>query len=706
MASENPEAGQMDFEISETISRPEVEDADTTGDPKFDQKVKNELNSKDNENPLAESNNDKKSDHAEENIQNKATCENEVDVIEERNKKKGTIEERYNDGKCEPCLFDEIEEDAVAFCAVCIEYLCKGCARDHRRSKVTRSHKVLDENEMPKDPGVFKMMKTMTACTEHPEIEVSFKCEKHKQFICTSCLAVNHRKCEEVTEVSKVQKSFIDGDTETSLSDMLQTINDVTVAARIAKEENIKKLHLDQACIAEERSGFIECLQEHLLNLDEKSKIETENILTEELKALEEEVDKCKEIENQEIKYKELLGVAMNYGSTVELNVISELVKKEAEKLKGETKKQEAKAAVRLTFESNQSFTDVATIGNVYVLRGEKKEGHQDENPRKQILLETSSDVIDETSSDARESAEKGPLMQSVVSRTRTMHDLHQSTNVAGLKCFLTSMVVLSDGRVVVTDHNNENIKILSLDFSVKMEYKVDGKPIDMCQTSRDNVAVIFDGKKIVNKYMVAEDAIHNDGGFPSKLYPISIVKSEENDNCVIILFSDEERSTQKRSDNDTIEIQIRSFHKGAILKQLTDFKTKSSHKLILENPGRIRVTPIIKDAFLVSENKKLHCFETDHSNANTIKEKWFYKSYRASNIDDITDIAVDREGNIYVCGKGSRNIHQISGSNFMNNRVLLSVPGSPQSLCVDDERRRLIVGCENDDFIYVIALE
>ncbi|XP_053400718.1 uncharacterized protein LOC123558607 [Mercenaria mercenaria] len=683
------------------------EDVSFDSNPELD--LKSKKNRSENENVKGENNKERLHDIIE-NFETKATCENTtVDMAKEEEGFSGGINGK-NDKKrkCDPCLFDDIEENANAFCVICVEYLCKGCARDHRRSKATRNHTVLFDDEIPKDPAVFKMMKSLACCSDHPEMEIAFKCGKHEKFICNKCLVVSHRKCEEVTEASKVNRSLVGSETDSSLLVTLKKVHDVTVSVRIGKEENIDKLHLDHISVEEERSEFVKSLQKHLVKLCECSKTQTENILTKELNALEEEVDKCKEIENQEVKYTELLDVALNYGSNVELNVISELVKQEAENFKTETKKHKAKAAVHLKFERSQSFTDIATIGNVYVLRGDKRDSCQDENPRKQMLLENSSDVINEKSSTTGESLHKGPLLQSAVSRTRTMHYLHQTTSSAIMKCSITSMVVLSDGRVVVADHNNKSIKLLGLDFSVKKEYILDGKPIDMCETSKNYFALLFDGIKKVRKYTVSEKTVYDDGGFATKLYPISITKSQATTDHVVILFSDTEKNTQLNSYDNTIEVQIRSLE-NAIIKRFTafNFEINSSPELYIGKTGRIYALPKVQYAFLISENEKLRCFETDLAKTNTLKENWCYMSSdKYGVIDEITDIDTDKEGNIYVCMKGSKNIHQISGSNFMNNRVLLSVPGTPLSICVDDGRRRVIVGCENDDFLYVATLQ
>ncbi|XP_053391953.1 uncharacterized protein LOC123557829 [Mercenaria mercenaria] len=601
--------------------------------------------------------------------------------------------------KCDACLFDNIDENATSFCVVCVEYLCEGCARDHRRSKATRNHTVLIHDEIPKDPSVFKMMKSLVSCSDHPEMEVLFKCGKHQKFICTKCLVVNHRKCEEVTEASKVNRSLIGDETESSLLLTLKKIHDVTVSVRIGKEENIEKLHLDNISVEEERSEFIKSLQEHLVKLGESSKTQMEIILAKNLKALEEEVDKCKKIENQEIKYTELLNVALNYGSNVELNVISELIEQEAENLETETKKLKANVAVRLKFERSQSFADIAAIGNVHVFE-DKRDSCKDENL---------SDVINEKSSTTGESLHKVPLMQSAVSRTKTMHDLHQTNSSAIMKCSINSMMVLLDGRVVVADYNNKSIKLLGLDFSVMNEYKLYGKPIDMCETSNNKFAVLFDGMKTVSEYIVSENTVYDYGGwFQTKLYPISITKYQAIVDHVVILFSDIDKNTQLNRYNSTIEVQVRRID-NAIIKRFTafNFEINSSPEMNVAKTGRIYALPKVHNAFLISENEKLRCFTIDLAKTNTLKENWCYMSSDTySVINEITDIDTDKEGNIYVCMKGSKNIHQISGSNFMNNRVLLAVPGTPMSVCVDDDRRRVLIGCENDDFIYVATLE
>ena len=639
----------------------------------------------------------------EESVQvvNKESCDNDKELSIT-----SYLGENKGNRQCDPCLFDDVKENANSFCVVCVEYLCKACARDHRRSKATRKHKVLIDTEMPDDPKIFEMMKLLVSCPDHPQMEISFKCKTHEKFICTKCLVVSHRKCEDVTEIlnqTTNDESSVSTDAITLLPDKLQSVYEMTVSVRSAKEENIKQLHFDTSCILTERSDYIKSLQEKLLKLDEISKSETETIMTKTLSKLEEDVDRCKKIELEEVNQKCLLDAVLNYGNTTEINIICEKVENDVKRFKDDTTNQ-VKPMVRLKFERNPSFESIESVGSVSVINGKNEKDDQDKPSKKGTVIELSSEEVGEETLNVKKHLHCKPLIQSSVSKRRCMYDIRSTFNKTS--CSVSSILLLSDGIVVLTDYSNRSIKVLNSDYSLRTGIGVYGKPIDMCQFSEQNLAVIVDGVKCIKKYRILEGTMYTDGVFPCKLYPISIGSIPDNNDQAIILFSDEEMKTPKKSDYDQIEVQIRNMKHGQILRTFSSFENKSSLKMVLENPRRIRMNLKSQNTFLISENMKLHCIEPDPLNNNIVKEKWYYKSYKEKVISEITDIAVDKEGNIYVCGRDSKNIHQISGMRYMTNRVLITVTGTPLSLCIDDGNRRLIVGCEEDDFIYIIQLE
>ncbi|KAH3706966.1 hypothetical protein DPMN_066357 [Dreissena polymorpha] len=61
--------------------------------------------------------------------------------------------------KCGPCSFVEEEVDPKHFCVDCLEYLCTGCARDHKKHKTLRGHRILNETDLSARHNLIRRIK-------------------------------------------------------------------------------------------------------------------------------------------------------------------------------------------------------------------------------------------------------------------------------------------------------------------------------------------------------------------------------------------------------------------------------------------------------------------------------------------------------------------------------------------------------------------
>lgn len=54
---------------------------------------------------------------------------------------------KHGDIFCDPCLYGDIKTKATHFCKTCDvpEPLCKDCAQQHTREKLSRNHELCDE---------------------------------------------------------------------------------------------------------------------------------------------------------------------------------------------------------------------------------------------------------------------------------------------------------------------------------------------------------------------------------------------------------------------------------------------------------------------------------------------------------------------------------------------------------------------------------
>ena len=114
-------------------------------------------------------------------------------------------EEGY-DYECDPCKVDEATKEAKHFCPLCQEYLCETCHAHHRRSKATRSHKILSvEDVVQKNPGPVRVMGPQNTCGCGQNI-ADFYCEAHEEVFCLTCKTVQHRSCN-VEDLDVIAKS-------------------------------------------------------------------------------------------------------------------------------------------------------------------------------------------------------------------------------------------------------------------------------------------------------------------------------------------------------------------------------------------------------------------------------------------------------------------------------------------------------------------
>ncbi|XP_053400154.1 E3 ubiquitin-protein ligase TRIM33-like [Mercenaria mercenaria] len=303
----------------------------------------------------------------------------------------GKEENSDNSGpsNCEPCRVGEVKREAEAFCVPCAEFLCVECARDHRKNKLTRNHVVLNGKDMPDDSSVFKTMKSMVSCQDHPGEEVSYKCKTHSIFVCHKCFAVNHRNCDEITELNSAANVHENEYTRTVLLDKLKTVHDMTISTKLSKEENLMLLLEKQRLLKQKRDRFIK----HLNEISEQLEKETENLVLKETEVLEKDIDACKDIEKEETLNQELVDNVVRSESSVWLKVVCDLVDKEVDLLKDKTNELRKKETVSLQFKPNpyfQTLKKIPSIGDVQMIQGEAQ--LESEN---KFNLEVSSDAVE-----------------------------------------------------------------------------------------------------------------------------------------------------------------------------------------------------------------------------------------------------------------------------------------------------------------------
>lgn len=137
------------------------------------------------------------------------------------------MKEAVKDDKCcDICVRHDESVVATHWCMDCSDALCESCLKVHLHVKVTSSHTVVSLDEMKQLPlDVLMKKKNKIPCDRHGEIITLF-CVDCKEPLCVQCMAVSHRRCENVMTIADAMSSRSDVDEIISKLQLVQSSMD------------------------------------------------------------------------------------------------------------------------------------------------------------------------------------------------------------------------------------------------------------------------------------------------------------------------------------------------------------------------------------------------------------------------------------------------------------------------------------------------
>lgn len=185
-----------------------------------------------------------------------------------------------NSVNCEPCGFDGLSKSAHSWCNDCGEGFCDECVKDHKRTKILRSHHLISITDYLKSTELF-----FGENCEHHKEPYEFFCSQHDSILCLKCLQEHHSKCKicKLSEVAKGSK------TSTALADLENEIQSTsqTFAEYQEKEDKFnidlkqqeKNVRDEVNSIRRKINNHLDQLQENLLrDLELRYNICTKNV--------------------------------------------------------------------------------------------------------------------------------------------------------------------------------------------------------------------------------------------------------------------------------------------------------------------------------------------------------------------------------------------------------------------------------------------
>ena len=237
-------------------------------------------------------------------------------------------EMHVSEKNCESCSRDSNEENAIAvnWCQTCRIAFCESCIKAHNVITACREHVVLSLSDMRSNPmDCLKETKKEIQCVYHRDKVIEYYCVDCHVSVCSSCVAVQHRRCEMVETIKDaVQKLKPEADYVTNdLSKQLEILRDWEQD----HVKNLSELASNKEILMSEMAAMRARVNEVLLNLENKLANDLDEKHRQKVQEVNEHLKDVEDMKNNVENTAEFVKNLTQFGSDSEMVSIFDTIK-------------------------------------------------------------------------------------------------------------------------------------------------------------------------------------------------------------------------------------------------------------------------------------------------------------------------------------------------------------------------------------------
>ena len=556
-----------------------------------------------------------------------------------------TDSDDHNTGiQCDPCLCDGRTVTAECYCTECSEFMCDNCARAHRNSRVSRNHKLLDRDAMPK-----KKLTTVKEkfCAKHSGDMIKYFCGKHEQLCCSVCVTLGHNQCG-VLYIEDIAGEFSKSQEYQDLLQQIKYLETKQTETKKQSDQNCEDVNQCFSSLISDIQQFRTKINTRLDELEKQVREEAQKIKKSDLKSME-------SISTQSESMQKLLS---EISSTLE----------NLEKFKQNQ---------QLFISSKHFLAEVMELKH-------KMEEMSFKNHIKKYLFQVSEDILNSLDTccklkvfEFQNIMYKDPkqIKAKFEKNINIEHKQHRESS-----CWITGSDLLTCDTLALTDFNNSSVKLVDLHTdAITSCLQLADEPWDLtCMDSNTMVVTCwtnltflkFDGNLSVMKKIPVEDGCRGITSHQNKLFVTFTGKKP----CVKILNS-----------------------AGAVLQTI---QTNSQGQNLFVTPKYITLSTDGR-TFYVSDwdQHTVTSYNVTDGQINV---------YKHGELKRPRGLTVIENKFIFVCGCWSQNLHEISGLCEHIQIVLdrKDVGGPPCTVLYNRTNNRIYISCHGNNFVSVFMLE
>ncbi|XP_052235084.1 uncharacterized protein LOC127847291 isoform X2 [Dreissena polymorpha] len=380
----------------------------------------------------------------------------------------------FHDFLCNTCADKKLDNTADFYCESCVKFYCGKCIRPH--SQLFTKHDTFGRGDMKKWPVTKKVEDFLLKCDVHKDKNLEMFCSEHSELCCKHCEFLNHRHCKKVTLISDIVKSQ-----STDLQQLSISIQSILKEMKKLQDSQEASIQSVQSSYDEQLRRIEETRQTinaALATIEQKTLKEMKDTLTKLQASSKSDVDECIRLRDELTQLRDAIQ-DISDKSKLELSFIA--TRKCEDKIEQSTtflNTNSLQDKFYITFQPNSEIVQyLSKLSGLGRIEHSTKTLMVQENPNKVITVLRKSENNVKIPSDSKE-------------------------------CWITGILALPDGQVLVVDYNNDNVKLLDQQYHVVNHCSMTQWPLDICQITSSEVAVTVDDRN--NKHEVQFITVNN----------------------------------------------------------------------------------------------------------------------------------------------------------------------------------------------------
>ena len=575
-------------------------------------------------------------------------CDTEETVSSPLNKTENVGVLKQEKLNCGPCESDQNTTVAKFHCIDCEENLCEDCHTVHAKIKVSKHHTSvkLEENI---DTSIIRRKKFCECCKEQAIREVEFFCKDHNTRCCGTCAIRAHKQCNVQDIAHLVERikteSFVD-DLRLALEESKNKIRSIVSTT---KENNV-----DLEDKVEEIKSSVKNLRESINNLLD----EFENkVITKSCKILEREMDKnnsqiktCLKFTTAIEQSCSMFDEAVDNASDVDFHETYKHIESHSLKyVSFISKALEDRKFIELELTINDKITDILANGSVGDVHEKEQETHIT------------------------------PARKKSINRTKFVRAV---TGQGGTIPRYSNAAYLFNGNICLIDCNNKRCCLFDSSFLNLDMVSLTSCPWTAACLDSNEVAITLPLEQKIQCYSVKQNKLQLSRWFLTQLPCWGIAPAGQSNIAVAVDCK-----------GNSPGVGIISSVGDEILSLRAD-----ESELNFGAPWQFDFD-IKRSRFLIS------CQSRDSVICMNTSGKVIFE-YKAEKLRNPAGITHDRDGNVYVCGLKSHNIHQFTPNGDLMRIIALPKLRTPFSICYWKETDEfLVTTVENREELQLFSL-